>query len=106
MINDKIRILFVLIFLVVTQLFSLPNNSNNYIKANIQITTNLHDIFNKHLIKKLTVDTDLNVAQDVGIMAANDLADHGWHDVIILIGPLPNTYKSLNKWSISIYKIS
>lgn len=108
------RILVLIGFLTFT--FSCINfrylESNNYVKANIQIATNPRVVSDLQFIDGWSSEYGTAYsAQDVGVMVANQLAEQGQHDIWILVelssrgnSESKDFMGRLNIWQISIYR--
>lgn len=104
------------LFVISALLFSCASMSNKYQEANITVVTNNNSVDGMKYVGGDVVQAGSAYGpEEIGIMMANDLAEHGWHDVYVLIelvsrgnanAPNMDITAHFNMWKRSIYKNS
>lgn len=91
---------------------SFALQSDNYLQAGIQITTNPEAVSDMQAVNHWAAEFGPTYsAQDVGVWAANRLAKQGRHDVLILVELISSCIPPVrglleeNMWRISVYSI-
>jgi hypothetical protein len=83
--------------------------SDAYLQAGIRVTMNREDVSNLHAVNLWSSVFERTLsAQEIGVWAANRLAQQGRHDLIVLIElvPVHDLHQNQNLWRISMYPIS
>ncbi len=92
--------------------------SDDFVQARIQIATNPRAVSDMQYVDGWTREYgDAYSGHDVGVMVANQLAQRGWHDVLVLVEwssrgyttyPYPyfhpRIWAAFNIWQISVYR--
>jgi hypothetical protein len=101
------------LIVVACLLVSCSTLPQEVIDAHIQTTTNSGVVAGRAFVASWTaVYDDVYNDQSVAVLAADELAKEGWHDIWILveyvsIAPSPSVYLwmfSQDKWRITIYR--